>query len=486
MPSNSCRDNPFMAISPEATKREAGERQKQAAMPLSRLLARAARLSLPAVLAIVFLFVTGFLDLGPSLVGLVVGFAIASLLAFARERRLSVVERQLQGLMNRAESQTGGFELLGGDSLPVMTEKVEQSLQRMRGRQRELDRTLSALVDALPDPLLMVLEDRRIERANPAAKTLFERDNLAQPIETVIRDPGFLAAVDDVLDGSDEVEVKLELAGPPSRAFGGRIAPCRWYERPAALVSLRELTDQVAIERMRSDFVANASHELRTPLTVIRGFVETLAGPAKGDPDAQAQFLKTMGAEAERMSRLVDDLLSLSRIEQNEHVTPVDRVSVTDTIGAVTDALRPYAKERHVSLVVNKVDSPPDVLGDRDQLMQLFTNLIDNAIKYSGEDSEVTVNLRFFDKAPPGAGPLTGRRTVEVAIKDQGEGIPAEFLPRLTERFFRVDPARSRRLGGTGLGLAIVKHILRRHRGHIAFESEVGVGTTVTIHLVAA
>jgi len=469
-----------------ATQADAGEpANEKAAIPLRRLLARAARLSLPAIFVILGLFFSGNLGLQPALIGLAAGLVAGGVLAHARERRLVVVERQLQRLTAVSNLSDGGFEILGGDALPAMTKLVEQNLQRMRVRQDELDRTVSALVDALPNPLLMVLGDKQIERANPTASNLFERDCTGLSIESVIRDPGFLAAVEDVLDGSDEAEVNLELSGPPARAFSGRIAPCRWYERPAALVSLRELTEQVAIERMRSDFVANASHELRTPLTVIRGFVETLSGVARDDPDAQARFLKTMGAEAERMSRLVDDLLSLSKIEQNEHVTPAERVLIADTIGAVIDALKPYAQERHVTLTVTSADGLPPIFGDRDQLSQLFTNLIDNAIKYGGEDSEVTVAICYSEKAPPGAGPLTGRPTIEVAVADQGEGISAEYLPRLTERFFRVDPARSRRLGGTGLGLAIVKHILRRHRGHIAFESEVGVGTTVTVYFVA-
>lgn len=470
-----------------ATELGAGEPAKERAqIPLPRFAARTARLSLPVVVVLVAFLLLG--AIGPLLAaaGLVIGLAASGLLAHARERRLVEVESQLRRLMAVSEPSDGGFELLGGDALPVMTKQVETSLQRMRARQDELDRTVSALVDALSDPLLMILGDKRIERANLAATNLFERDCSGQPIESVIRDPGFLAAIDDVLDGSDEAEIKLELPGPPARAFGGRVAPCRWYEQPAALVSLRELTEQVAIERMRSDFVANASHELRTPLTVIRGFVETLSGPAREDPEAQARFLKTMGAEAERMSRLVNDLLSLSKIEQNEHVTPADRIQITDTIGAVVDALRPYARERLVALSINASEGLPPVLGDRDQLSQLFTNLIDNGIKYGGQDSEVMISIRYYEKAPAGAGPLTGRRTVEVMIKDQGEGIPAEYLPRLTERFFRVDPARSRRLGGTGLGLAIVKHILRRHRGHISFASKVGVGTEVTVHLVAA
>ena len=469
-----------------AARADAGGLTNRAGIPLLRLFARAARLSLPTVLTVLALALGGFLGAWPAAFGLLAGFAIASLLAHARERRLLLVERRLQGLMADAEDKGGGFELLGGDALPVMAEKVEQSLERMRARQNELDRTLSALVDALPNPLLLVQANRTVERANPAANRLFERDGGGQPIESVLRDPGVLAAIDDVLAGSDEAEVSLQLAGPPARAFGGHIVPCRWHDLPAALVSLRELTEQVAIERMRSDFVANASHELRTPLTVIRGFVETLAGPAKDDPEAQARFLKTMAAETGRMSRLVDDLLSLSKIEQNEHLAPDDRIGLADVIGGVVDALKPYAGERRIALAVDVAGDPPPVLGDRDQLMQLFTNLIDNAIKYGGENGEVTIGVRFVEKAPPGAGPLTGRPTVEVVIADRGEGIPADYLPRLTERFFRVDPARSRRLGGTGLGLAIVKHILRRHRGHIVFESELGVGTTVTVHLVAA
>ncbi|MGI9510007.1 MAG: ATP-binding protein [Geminicoccaceae bacterium] len=469
-----------------ATRADDGGTQERATIPVRRLLARAARLTSPAIIVILGLCLTGYLDLGPGLIGLAVAFAFGCLLAFAREWRLIAVEQQLQGLMAKVDAPANGFALLGGDALPVITEQVDKSLRQMRLRQDELDRTLSALVDAIPDPLLLVQANRVVARANLAAERLFERDSSGQPIESVLRDPGFLAAIADVLAGSDETEVNLQLAGPPERAFAGRIVPCRWHDRPAALVSLRELTEQVAIERMRSDFVANASHELRTPLSVIRGFVETLAGAAKDDPEAQARFLKTMGAETERMSRLVDDLLSLSKIEQNEHVTPQGHVQVVDSIGAVVDALNPYASEQRVTLHVAPATGLPPVLGDRDQLSQLFTNLVENAIKYGGEGSDVGIDVRFVDPAPPGAGPLTGRPTVEVVIRDQGQGIAPEFLPRLTERFFRVDPAHSRRLGGTGLGLAIVKHILRRHRGHMTFESEVGVGTVVTVYLVVA
>ncbi len=455
-------------------------------IPIGRLIARAARLSLPLILVLMGLWAAGFIGIGPAISGLLSGSMLGGLLAFSRERRLLVLERQLSGLMAGGPVLSGGFEILGGDGLPVMVNQVERSLNRMRTRQGELDRTLTALLNALPDPILLVRGDRIVERANIAANRLLEHDSTGKPIEAALRDPGLLAAIDDALEIGDGAEVNLHLAGPPARAFGGQVVPIRWHEHRAVLVSLRELTEQVMIERMRADFVANASHELRTPLTVLRGFIETLMGAAKNDPEAQARFLKTMEAEAERMSRLVNDLLSLSRIEQNEHVPPDEKVDLKQALGGVIDALRGYANDRSVKLATEVPSDLPQVIGDFDQVMQLFTNLIDNAIKYGGEESHVRVVARYDEAMSSGAGPLTGRAAVEVKVIDNGPGIEREHLPRLTERFFRVDPALSRHLGSTGLGLAIVKHILRRHRGHLNIESELGGGTTITVYLPAA
>jgi two-component system, OmpR family, phosphate regulon sensor histidine kinase PhoR len=259
--------------------------------------------------------------------------------------------------------------------------------------------------------------------------------------------------------------------------------PVRLRRQAAALVGLRELTEQLMIERVRQDFVANASHELRTPLTALRGFIDTLAGPARDDPEARERFLRTMAGEAARMSRLVDDLLSLSRIEQSEHQPPSDHVDAADCLKSVVRTLQPYAEERKARLGLALAEPLPAVIADRDQLVQLLTNLIDNAIKYGGPAGEITIRGEHVVTAPPGAGPLTGRAALRIVVSDRGPGIAREHLPRVTERFFRVDPARSRQLGGTGLGLAIVKHILRRHRGHLAIESELGRGTTVTVYL---
>jgi two-component system phosphate regulon sensor histidine kinase PhoR len=229
-------------------------------IPIGRLTARAARLSAPLILVLLGLWLGGYLASMPALLALAVGLALGGFLAFSREQRLRVLESRLSRLMAGGSSLAGGFEILGGDALPVMVSQVEKSLNRMRVRQQELDQTLTLLLDALPDPILLVRGDRVVERANRAASRLLEHDATGRPIEAALRDPGLLAAFEDVLEVNERAEVNLQLAGPPARAFSGKVVPIRWHERQAVLISLRELTEQVMIERMRADFVANASH----------------------------------------------------------------------------------------------------------------------------------------------------------------------------------------------------------------------------------
>ena len=228
---------------------------------------------------------------------------------------------------------------------------------------------------------------------------------------------------------------------------------------------------------MRVDFVANASHELRTPLASILGFVETLQGPARGDEDAHERFLAIMYDEASRMSRLIEDLLSLSRIERDEHIPPSDNVTLTLLIQNVIKVLEPQAKDKKMTISFCP-DTATEIIGDHDQLTQVFQNLIENAIKYGRENTDVKVT--FNQNMMP---PHLQVRDAIITITNEGPGIAAQHLPRLMERFYRVDSARSRSLGGTGLGLAIVKHIIQRHSGRIFFESEINATTTVTISL---
>jgi two-component system phosphate regulon sensor histidine kinase PhoR len=246
-----------------------------------------------------------------------------------------------------------------------------------------------------------------------------------------------------------------------------------------AILTFHDMTAIKRSEQMRADFVANASHELRTPLATLLGFIETLRGPARDDPEARDRFLSIMHDQSGRMARLVNDLLSLSKIELDEHTPPTGRANPLRIARSAVAALELKAAARKIRLVLTAPERLPAVIGDDDQLAQVFQNLIDNAIKYTRDNTEVRVTLAVKD----------GRRSgpmVSIAVADCGEGIARTHLPRLTERFYRVDPARSRALGGTGLGLAIVKHIVNRHRGQMTIESDVGKGSTFTVLLPVA
>jgi two-component system phosphate regulon sensor histidine kinase PhoR len=233
---------------------------------------------------------------------------------------------------------------------------------------------------------------------------------------------------------------------------------------------------------MRADFAANASHELKTPLAALIGFIETLRGPARDDAEARERFLPLMAAQAERMARLVNDLLALSAIELTEHAPPTAPVALGTIVRSVTQALEIRAKARDMRIVPRIEDDVPAVPGDPEQLAQLIQNLLDNAIKYGAAGSEITVSLARADAAPA----MGGGKAIRLSVTDRGEGIPPEHIPRLTERFYRVDTARSREAGGTGLGLAIVKHIVGRHRGYFKVESAVGAGSTFSVFLPIA
>jgi two-component system phosphate regulon sensor histidine kinase PhoR len=241
------------------------------------------------------------------------------------------------------------------------------------------------------------------------------------------------------------------------------------------LLVLPDLTPLRRVEEMRVDFVANASHELRTPLAALSGFIDTLLGPARDDVAARERFLGIMKTQATRMARLIDDLLSLSRVELIEHLHPDKPVDLVAVVRQVTDGLQTLARDRGVEIVLELPPEPMIVLGDRDELTRVFENLVENALKYGASGKRVSISLATA-KGPAGM-------EAQVAVRDYGPGIAAEHLPRLTERFYRVDVSQSRAEGGTGLGLALVKHILNRHRGRIVIESEPGRGATFTARL---
>ena len=351
---------------------------------------------------------------------------------------------------------------------------VERTLRASKGHADNSSMTdsVAALVDALPDPVFVVGPNMRVTAVNTAAARLLPAVRKDDLLVRGLRAPDVLDAVARVFKtGQTQSAVWLDRF-PIERHYEIHLAPAQFGADRVCVVALRDVTESRRIERMRSDFVANASHELRTPLASVLGFIETLQGPAKDDSVAREKFLGIMADQARRMARLVGDLLSLSRIEQNLHIRPNAAVDLRAIAAQIVDGLRALATESAVDLRLAPGD-PVAVLGDRDELLRLAENLIENAVKY-GAPSPVDVTVEARD----GQGVIT--------VTDHGPGIAAEHLPRLTERFYRVDTSASRAKGGTGLGLALVKHIVARHRGRLSIESELGKGATFAVALPLA
>lgn len=340
------------------------------------------------------------------------------------------------------------------------------------------------ILDYLPDPVIVLNGDRRIIAVNSAARDVLGVVQLGRDLALSLRHPAVLAAVEAIFSGAASISEEMTLPAPTPRTFtlhAGSLSDAGDTTRPRAVLVLRDETRAKRAEKSRADFVANASHELRSPLSAMIGFIETLLGPASDDPAARERFLGIMHGESLRMARLVEDLMSLSRVEINEHIPPKGTVDIGEILNRVAEALAVRCEGREMTINVEVPDDLPPVRGDDDQLTQVFHNLINNAIKYGRSGTSIHVKAETVTGQP-----RSGQTGVLVSVTDQGEGIPELHLPRLTERFYRVDDSRSRQLGGTGLGLAIVKHIVNRHRGRLTIESRVGVGSTFSVFLRAA
>jgi two-component system phosphate regulon sensor histidine kinase PhoR len=343
-----------------------------------------------------------------------------------------------------------------------------------------------SLLDAISSPTILVDHRGHVVHANASARGAFGGLRQGQPFSFSVRAPAVVAALDKVLRADNEARAEFSERVPVERSYdvtfrrlGAPGAPeSRSHGVPFALVMLTETTAARRVEQMRADFVANASHELRTPLASILGFVETLQGAAKDDAQARKSFLGIMEVQARRMSRLIDDLLSLSKIEMTAHIPPAGKVDLALALRSVRDALGGLARDRGVAIEMTIPEGDWNVPGDRDELVRVFENLIENAIKYGQSGGRAEVTLAADTDAALG-------RVAIVAVRDFGPGIAEEHLPRLTERFYRADIGESRVLGGTGLGLAIVKHIVTRHRGRLSIASRLGDGATFSVTLPA-
>ncbi len=333
-------------------------------------------------------------------------------------------------------------------------------------------------IESLADPAVLIDGAQRVVHANAAARALLGERILGEDVRVGLRHPAVIEAVGLARESGQPALRELMGFGRPENILRLRAVG---LGDARVLVTFADITQARLTERMRVDFVANASHELKTPLATILGFIETLQGPAAEDEPARDRFLDIMGREAQRMSRLIDDLLSLSRIELDKYVAPRTPVEVGPLLQDVGKTLAVRLRTDQRILVTEVPPDLPQVIADRDQLLQVLHNLISNALKYGRTGTPIIVRA----EAVPGRG-ARAEPVVRVSVEDEGEGIAPEHLPRLTERFYRVDTSRSRSVGGTGLGLAIVKHIVERHRGVLGIASRPGEGTVVSFTLPEA
>jgi two-component system phosphate regulon sensor histidine kinase PhoR len=337
---------------------------------------------------------------------------------------------------------------------------------------------VSAVVSGMPDPAVLLDRAGRVIHLNAAAAQLapaLRKNELAQ---FALRSPEIVTALREAIATTETRRASYLDQGPVDRWMELVVTPVPMPTtfggtEKCMLLTFHDQTPLRRVEEMRADFVANASHELRTPLAALSGFIDTLQGPAKEDAKARERFLSIMHAQATRMARLIDDLLSLSRVELSAHVRPESSVDIVPIIRQVADGLEPLARERLVEIEIELPPTPVTIAGDREELLRLFENLIENALKYGASGGRVIVSLKEAANAE-------GAPEIRVMVRDFGPGIAPEHLPRLTERFYRVDVGDSRAQGGTGLGLSLVKHILNRHRGRLLIESVPRHGATFT------
>jgi two-component system, OmpR family, phosphate regulon sensor histidine kinase PhoR len=341
---------------------------------------------------------------------------------------------------------------------------------------------LEGVIAGVPDPVIALDRNGRVLTLNESARSLAPALRQGEPVSLALRMPELIEAIGRAYATGDEQRVEYSERVPTDRWFEVIVKPVRREPKlrmpDLVLMTFHDLTPLRRVEEMRADFVANASHELRTPLAALSGFIETLQGSAREDAKARERFLPIMQEQARRMARLIDDLLSLSRIELNAHRRPDTPVDLVPIVRQVADGLQTLARDRGVTVTVDAANGVR-VPGDRDELVRVFENLIENALKYGAPGRRVDIGLSQGESAE-------GEQEARVSVRDYGPGIAPEHVPRLTERFYRVDVRDSRAQGGTGLGLALVKHILNRHHGRLSIESMPGAGATFTVFLPLA
>ena len=368
-----------------------------------------------------------------------------------------------------------GFDARSEVRNQKQSENLDQEVQDITNEDIEDDPQKGAILNQLDDYLIILDKYKNIKYLNPSAKNKFGKESLGKHIATILRVPDLLQNIDLVLNKRKTINMDLELNQPSFQFFKVyiMIGESVFSDDPDTInLFLKDYTEIVKAQKFKSDFVANVSHELKTPLVSIKGFLETISGHAKDDLEAQKKFIPIMLEQADRMESLIKDLLSLSKIELEEHIQPQDKVNLKEVLSNVEDI---HQKNLKLFEFKNNIKDDFFIKGDYEKLIEVFSNIIDNSIKYSEKNKKIEINCG------QGNGKVIGD-SYTVSIKDNGIGIPTEQLPRITERFFRVDAAKSKKVGGTGLGMAIVKHIVNQHRGELEIKSEAQNGTEIKVH----
>ena len=463
--------------------KEGKEPEKPPVEPLYRFSERVMTVSLPSAIMLLALVWAGEVQPGSA----VVGFGMVVILTIALTLPFLTNLQNLAQYTHKLAQEEDVSEMPQIGSSDDESARIVAAINQMRNiwatRAEKLEaQTLSdtAVLDSLPDPLLMLDEDGVVVGANFAAREFLGFNVRNRKLADLIEDPALLAAAGRILDKSSKKEM-LELA-LKQKVFSVKIErlPAEAKSGTVGLVALYDMTVQKQLEQMQADFVANASHELRTPLSVLSGFIETLQGSAKDDPKAREEFLNIMSLQAERMSKLIESLLSLSRIQMNEHSKPSDPVDVCDVLENVRAVLEAKAAKSNMQIALKLCPPEAPVSGNAGELMQVFQNITDNAIKYGRKASVITISCRMennmdFPQIP-------SARLFAVSVHNKGDPIPSGDLPRLSERFYRVEATKNKAVG-TGLGLAIVQQILKRHNGALNVRSSAEEGTVFTVYL---
>ncbi len=396
----------------------------------------------------------------------------------------------------KEENYTGEkFDLTENDTREIVNAVNEMHRFWTEKAEKLEAQTISdtAVLDTLPDPILMIDRNGNILGANISAKKLLGDNITDRKVEEIFSSNNFVNAVARVLTKESESENLIFYVNRNvgedknnTQKLYAHIKQLPWISkgRAVAVISLYDFAKATKIEKMQSDFVANASHELRTPLSVISGFIETLQTTAKDDENARNAFLKIMGEQASYMALLIENLLSLSKIEMTQDQTPEEKISIAPIVEDVCNALMLKAKARNIKFALKIEQDLPTITADYGQIRQLLQNLCDNAVKYGNENSNVTISAVVAESVPPSQSyEVASGKAVAVTVHNFGEKISGEYITRLTERFYRMQSHKNKNIKGSGLGLAIAKHILIRHRGNLQIESDTVGGNAFTIYL---